>query len=179
MAQLQLQPASLGKRKGRKYLPAIPRIDMTPMVDLGFLLITFFIVTTTLAESKTTDLFMPKDGPPIDVKESAALTIILGDNEKVYTYSGRWEEALARQQVQEISFSGIGLLRSVIQSKQAALGKQKDDLMVLIKSTEESNYSHVIDAIDEMIIHQVKRYAIVNITPGETAYVKSVAEKRK
>ena len=176
MAQLQLQSASSGK-KSRRYLPAVPRIDMTPMVDLGFLLITFFIVTTTMAEARATDLLMPKEGPPGEVKESAALTLLLGDNETVYTYDGRWEDAAARQQVQALHFDDKTKLRQLIQARQAALGNDKEQLMVLMKATEESRYSNVIDALDEMILHQVKRYAIVDITPAEADYVKAAKEK--
>src|SRR5262249_31264869 len=67
------------------------RVDMTPMVDLGFLLITFFIFTATLSSPTTMNLNMPKDTKKEDetkVKQSGALTILLGKDNEVFYYEG-------------------------------------------------------------------------------------------
>ena len=68
------------------------KIDMTPMVDLGFLLITFFVITTELAKPTAMDLFMPKDGKPMPLGKSNALTVLL-DQDKLYYYHGEWNDA--------------------------------------------------------------------------------------
>ena len=69
------------KRNAKKYMPKSIRVDLTPMVDLGFLLITFFILTTTLEEPKEMKLFLPKDSPDSTLVEaSTALTFILKNN---------------------------------------------------------------------------------------------------
>jgi biopolymer transport protein ExbD len=82
------------KRSGvRKVLKHNLKVDMTPMVDLGFLLITFFVITTELAKPTAMNLYMPKDGPPSPVGNSSALTILLDDN-KIYYYNGDWEVAV-------------------------------------------------------------------------------------
>ena len=85
-----------GHKKGpgvKKAKKLSTRIDMTPMVDLGFLLITFFIFTTTMSSPTTMDLFMPKDTDKDEeqnkAKESGALTILLGKNNVVYYYEGQ------------------------------------------------------------------------------------------
>src|ERR1051326_4563805 len=80
-----------GVKKGKKLST---RIDLTPMVDLGFLLITFFMYTTTLAKPKTMEINMPyKDKNMTEeqkskVKESTALTILISRNHRIYTYEG-------------------------------------------------------------------------------------------
>jgi biopolymer transport protein ExbD len=72
------------------------RVDMTPMVDLGFLLITFFVFTATMSTPTTLDLNMPKDikdpKDQTEVKESGVLTIMLGKNNHIYYYEGKLKE---------------------------------------------------------------------------------------
>jgi len=85
-----------GHKKGpgvKKAKKLSTRVDMTPMVDLGFLLITFFIFTTTMSSPTTMQLYMPKDTDKDEeqnkAKESGALTIMLGKNNVVYVYRGQ------------------------------------------------------------------------------------------
>ena len=84
-----------GHKKGpgvKKAKKLSTRVDMTPMVDLGFLLITFFIFTATMNEPTTMDLNMPKDTEKEDeqtkTKQSGALTVMLGKNNVIYYYEG-------------------------------------------------------------------------------------------
>src|ERR1043165_6176881 len=85
-----------GVKKGKKLST---RIDLTPMVDLGFLLITFFMFTTTLAKPKTMEINMPYKDENLDpnkqskVKESTAMTILLSKMHRVYYYEGIGSDA--------------------------------------------------------------------------------------
>src|SRR5215211_1153622 len=106
----QLQPLSTWKKSR---LATTLKIDMTPLVDLGFLLITFFIFTTTMAEPYKTDLYMPageaKDGTVIG--KSNALTILLAGNDSIFYYHGQFEEAIQANRVLVTNYnvtSGIG-----------------------------------------------------------------------
>src|SRR5881275_895407 len=96
MADLDVSGGDSGHKKGpgvKKAKKLSTRVDMTPMVDLGFLLITFFIFTTTMGTPSTLPLMMPKDQQDpkdlTEVKESGALTIMLGKDNHVYYYEGQ------------------------------------------------------------------------------------------
>lgn len=145
------------------------KIDMTPMVDLGFLLITFFVITTELSKPTSMDLFMPKDGPTSDLGDSYALSVILcGD--KNYYYEGEWNKAFNENKVFPATTSQ---LRRIIIQKQQRLDEIKtfkegrNGLMLLIKPAKSTSYKNVVDVLDEAAINQVKKYAIIKLTDEE------------
>jgi biopolymer transport protein ExbD len=169
MAQLQLQPATTGKKNRER--KAQLKIDMTPMVDLGFLLITFFIFTTTMGEPAVTKLYMPADGDSSTLNKDFSLTVLLDGNDSVYYYHGVLDEALQKQQINGSNHdlkTGIG---NIIREKQKHLGERKKELMLLIKPLETSSYSNLINTLDEVLINDVTKYAIVNATEGERNFV--------
>lgn len=155
-----------GVKKGKKQST---RVDLTPMVDLGFLLITFFIFTTTMSTPTAMKLFMPKDADkPEDqnkAKESGALTIMLGKDNNVFYYEGILDPAGAN-----FKSSNFKEIRDVIINKKKSTNP--DDFVVVIKPSEESKYKNVIDILDEMAINEVKRYAMVDIAESETQLIK-------
>lgn len=141
------------------------------MVDLAFLLITFFIYTTAMAEPVATKLNMPMDGPPILSAGNKTLTILLSGNNQAFAYEGLFEDALKSNSVKKTNYHpqyGIG---NIIREKQNTLRKNKDLLMVIIKAGNESSYKNFVDAIDEMKINDVKHYAVVNISEEEKVYL--------
>ncbi|MBV7528917.1 biopolymer transporter ExbD [Chitinophaga sp. sic0106] len=155
-----------GKRRSIK---KSTRVDMTPMVDLGFLLITFFMLTTTMAQPKTLNLLMPRtDGEPMKLGESKALTVILGPNNRVVWYEGMDTDP----QIHHTSFANKNGIRDILISKKAAVMEKfhSNDLMVLIKADKTANYKNLVDIMDEMLINKIDRYAVTDITPQETAW---------
>ncbi|MBS0028453.1 ExbD/TolR family protein [Chitinophaga sp. 22321] len=151
------------------------RVDMTPMVDLGFLLITFFMLTTTMAKPKTMDLVMPReDGDSMSLPAKKALTVILGPDNRIAWYEGIGNDPAIPPQVQYSSYANRNGIRDIIIRKKAAVLQafRKNDLMVLIKADKRSNYKNVVDIMDEMLINQVNRYAVVDITGTEENYFK-------
>jgi biopolymer transport protein ExbD len=180
MASLDTGGDSGGHKKGpgvKKAKKLSTRIDMTPMVDLGFLLITFFIFTATMSTPTTMRLIMPKDEKnpenQTEVKESAALTILLGGNNGIYYYEGQM-----KADGSNFNSSTYKEIRDVIQKKRTnvmqmgkSLGYHPDstdrDLVVVIKPNESATYKNTVDVLDEMTINNIRRFAIVDITQPE------------
>ena len=158
-----------GHKKGpgvKKQKRLSTRVDMTPMCDLGFLLITFFIFTTTMAQPTAMNLFLPKDVEKPEeqnkVKESGAFTILLGKEDNVYYYEG-----MDPTKLQATSFKGIRT--EIIRKKQ---NTSTEDLVMIIKPTQDATYKNTVDILDEMTISEIKRYAMVDISPQEYELVK-------
>ncbi|NOT50905.1 MAG: biopolymer transporter ExbD [Chitinophagaceae bacterium] len=143
------------------------KIDMTPMVDLGFLLISFFVITTEMSRPRAMKLFMPHDGKPTPSKESTTITILTGADDKLFYYYGEEKNAGTKNPIIQTSWdeeTGIG---KVLSDKQAGLDQTKagrDEMVVIIKPGKRSNYKNMVDILDEMLIHRITRYAIVD--PG-------------
>jgi biopolymer transport protein ExbD len=183
-----------GSKKGGKVRSKkmSTRIDFTPMVDLGFLLITFFMLTTTLAKPQILALVMPdKDLDKEDiepVKESKVLTLLLGANDKVY-----WYEGITDAKLDSTDYSAEGL-RKVILDKMEKVKQQfgtedykkknkegvEEDLKgsfvnVIIKPTKEARYKNLVDALDEMAITKVRYYVILDVSKLEEEFIKNPA----
>lgn len=184
MAQIEI-PAT--GRKAKTFSPAkkqILRIDMTPMVDLGFLLITFFVFTTTVSTPKVADLFMPTDQPTDRQKlpRDLALTLLLDDNNKIHYYNGDMEHAMKANEIHQTGYStfeGIGRLIRQKQKEIDASRKFKEGrkgMMVIIKPTTASSYKNIVDILDEIMINDVKKYAIVEPASEELNYIKSIKD---
>ncbi len=143
-------------------------IDMTPMVDLGFLLITFFIFTTSMAQPRVAKLIMPnQDGPPTSLGETNAFTAILAGDDKVFVYSGMFSEAIKRNKIVRTTFDVQKGLGFYLRKKQTELGIDESKLVFLIKPLNASTYQNVVDALDEAAINGVDRFAIVKASKEE------------
>ena len=191
-----------GSKKGpgvKKAKKLSTRVDMTPMVDLGFLLITFFVFTATMSEPTTLDLNMPKDikdkKEQTEVKESGVLSVMLGKNDVIYYYEGKLKEDGSN--FQSTDFKGI---RSIIinkrqevidrykqrpdpecEAKMAREGKPVSnctdrDFVVIIKPSNDATYKNTVDILDEMTINQVRTYAMVKIFDQEYELIKKTEE---
>lgn len=154
-----------GVKKGKKLST---RVDLTPMVDLGFLLITFFIFTTTMSQPTAMNLIMPKDTKDPEeqnkAKESGALTILLGAENHVYYYEGQLDPTGAN-----FKSSTFKEIRDVIVNKKRSVNAE--DFVVVIKPGSNSTYKNLVDILDEMKINDAKRYALVDISDGESQLV--------
>jgi len=158
-----------GKKGGEKRSKKMStKIDMTPMVDLGFLLITFFMLTTTLAKPVTMQLNMPdktdtKETSPVKLSETVT---ICPDEKKVYYYQGIPTEAGTKLEVTDYSENGI---RKVIAEMKARIGT---NFTIVIKPTKNAKYKNMVDMLDECAITNNKRYALLEIDPATEELIK-------
>jgi biopolymer transport protein ExbD len=158
-----------------------PHVDMTPMVDLGFLLITFFMLATTFSKPKTMEIIKPAKNdnedkaPPL--KKTRSMSILLGQNDRVYYYVASDEDlAQGKLKVDSTDFSSKGL-RGAIRNRQDEVAQQygnKDTLVVLIKAMPKAKYKNMVDILDEMRITGVKSYALVDLDKVDTTIMELV-----
>lgn len=197
MASIEGGGGDGGHKKGpgvKKAKKLSTSVDMTPMVDLGFLLITFFIFTTTMSSPTTMDLFMPKDTDKDEeqnkAKESGSLSLLLGKDNVIYYYEGQLEPNGSN--FLTTTFKGI---RKIIIDKKNQVkeihqhdgqcneiwaknnGDQKScldrDLVIIIKPDDDATFKNTVDILDEMTINEIKRFAMVDLFPGEKDLIKA------
>lgn len=142
----------------------ILRMDMTPMVDLGFLLITFFIFNSVVSKPSAMQLLLPADGPSAPFAETRTLTVLLAQHGEAVCYEGF---AHGPSGIHKINlFDDQAALRNIITKKRQALAG-KAALMVIIKPGSQSNYRQLVAALDEMTISGVKKYAMADMDESD------------
>lgn len=154
------------EKKTQKKKPI--KVDMTPMVDLGFLLITFFMFTTQFTKPNVMDLGLPaKDiNTPLvnDIDRLNQITFILGENNKVF-YHQSSEEELTTSNLMETTFDGLNIPKIINTAKKNA--PKPEIFTVIIKPTEKANYKNFVDVLDNLAITQNERYGVTDIRPWE------------
>lgn len=182
-----------GKHKKVRAKKQSTHIDMTPMVDLAFLLLTFFMLTTTFGKPKTMEINMPvkPDSPETQTLVNNAITLLLSGDDKVYWYFGELKPETA---LTPTNYSNDGLRKLLLEKNSYAFEKiqqlreeavknnmadttlkrmeveikgEKKALMVLVKADDKAKYKNVVDVLDELNITMVGKYAIVDLGQQE------------
>jgi biopolymer transport protein ExbD len=176
MAEIQEKGGGGGKGGKKRSKKQSTKIDMTPMVDLGFLLLTFFILTTTFAKPQTMEISMPvkpkNQDEQSELKASNALTLLLSENDKIYWYAGL-PDAPTAPGVQVTNYSANGIRKILLDRK------SNPDLVVLIKPMEKARYKNMVDLLDEMNITESNKYAIVDVDPRDEKLVEQAKAEGK
>lgn len=197
MAQIQSNDSDSGKGGKHGKIRAKKQsthIDMTPMVDLAFLLLTFFMLTTTFGKPKTMEINMPVKPPPgqeIKNEVNNAITILLSGDNKIYWYYGELKPETKltltdfstsgvrklfldynKQAVDEIKTLKENALKTklnedTLKSRIVDIKGKKYALMVLVKTDDKAKYKNVIDIIDELNICLIGKYALVDLDTRE------------
>ena len=197
MAEVNTDKGKNDGKKGKQKKMTV-RVDFTPMVDMNMLLITFFMLCTSLSKPQTMEISMPSkdqvtEAEQTKVKASKAITLLLGEDDKIYYYFGEPDYEHA-ESLQQTDYSPAGLrdillernfdvVRQMKELKMKKLNKEisEDDFkkqateikgskeapVVLIKATDDASYRNLVDALDEMQICNIGKYAIVDITDGD------------
>jgi biopolymer transport protein ExbD len=188
-----------GKKKAKK---GAARIDMTPMVDLAFLLLTFFVLASTLSKPKALEIVYPKetekDEETTKLDDALATILLLGENEKeIYYYSGAYKPDTTELILTDFSAEGF---RKVMLEKNSSINDQvnalKTKLMtkeitdsvyqenyklvvgndkapfVVIKTIGKTKYKNVINALDELNITNVRKRAVQDMAESEAIAVR-------
>ncbi len=190
-----------GKNKQKKISL---RVDFTPMVDMNMLLITFFMFCTTLSKPQTMEISMPDKDAKIEtrtkIKPDLAMTILVTANNEVFYYFGE-PDYKDYQSVKETDYSPNGLRKVLLnrnaniisrinelkekrnkdeitedefKKQSAEIKGAKDALVVIIKATDDSSYKNMIDVLDEMLICNIGKYAIVDYSKADDFLLKNL-----
>jgi biopolymer transport protein ExbD len=169
MAELNTGDSGGGKDKKVRSKKQNSKVDLTAMVDLAFLLITFFMLTTSLSKPQSMDLGMPKDSKDIiKIADARTMTVLLGPDNKLKMYMGQFVSPIEAPKDVTYGKDGIRIdIQKRSKSVPIEMGDPKKGLIVLIKASKKSNYKNLVDILDEMAISKVQTYAIVDITKDE------------
>jgi len=188
MADIQQQQSH---RKGRRRSHLPVRVDMTPLVDLAFLLLTFFVLTSELSKQNAITTKFPKDVQPNTLVNNG-LTILLGKNpENIFWYRGEFKPSMhlnvagkGNQELLDVLKNAnesvfeqveivdrqhnLGLLNYANWNKKRAeyLGNRSVPFVIL-KWDNETDYQSVVTAIDDLNRTHINKYAIVSVSDAE------------
>jgi biopolymer transport protein ExbD len=166
MAEVVAQEKQGGSKQRKKMI----RVDMTPMVDLGFLLITFFMFTTNFTKPNVMDLGLPAKDPnphPINdvvIDQKNQVTFILGKDNRVF-YHQSSKEDLNSVNLKETNFSGINITKVISEAYNNA--PNKENFTIIIEPTDDANYKNFVDVLDNIAISKKERYGVTDIKPWE------------
>ena len=160
---------SSGKNNGRHTQKMPVRVDLTAMVDLAFLLITFFMLTTSLQKPRRMELNMPVDAPPQPYAENTTMSICLGAKNKAVYYLGMPEKPVTTPQV--VNY-GKDVRIAILDMTKRVFAKTGKTMSLIIKPAEHSKYENLVDVLDEANITKVPSYAIAKITASDVNFLK-------
>lgn len=158
------------KQGGSKQRKKLIRVDMTPMVDLGFLLITFFMFTTNFTKPNVMDLGLPAKNPhpptinDVVIDQKNQITFILGKDNRVFYHQSSKEE-LNKNNLKETNFSGINITKIISEAYNNAPNKGK--FTIIVEPTDDANYKNFVDVLDNIAISKKERYGVTDIKPWE------------
>ncbi|WP_442587313.1 ExbD/TolR family protein [Pedobacter sp. AW31-3R] len=158
---------------------ALPKVDLTAMVDLAFLLITFFMLTTTLSRPVAMDIVKPdegEEGARFAFPASRTMTILLGKDNQVAWYMGEAGKSHPNiEGIRQVRKSILANKEMVKNTGKVALDGRKTSLIVVIKPTSGANFQNFVDIMDEMKLANITTAPAIDddhITSEELRFLK-------
>ena len=149
------------KKKHKKMRRLGVRIDMTPMVDVAFLLLTFFMLTTSMRRPQTMEINLPPGKAIVEVAQSNLLTLLVKENGTIY-----W--TIGMDPPQKVDFKDFG---SLIRQK----NQQNQRLITLIKVDRKGKYHYMVDIMDELNLANVNRFSLAPMTDADKLILQKVS----
>jgi len=154
-------PRKHGKGKKKKGRRLGIRIDMTPLVDIAFLLLTFFMLTTTMSLPQTMEINLPPDADvKVEIAESNLLTLRIDDKGLIY-----W--AIGINAPEKIEF---GKLRNFLVEK----NQENPKLTTLVKVDRKGKYEMMVDIMDELNVANVSRFSLAPLLDADKTILAKV-----
>jgi biopolymer transport protein ExbD len=163
------------------------RVDMTPMVDLGFLLITFFIFTTTMIKPASMEVEKPPSRTDFNpMPKSRTMTIMMGKNNMVFWYMGINDpDKNEIPRVNITDYSQYGLPKTLREKDSVARNATgyhdrknhdyaRNGINVIIKPLDNSSYKNVVDVLDEMKVNDIKTFAWAEAAPVDIELLEKI-----
>lgn len=169
MAEVITQEKSKGKQNKK-----LIKIDMTPMVDLNFLLLMFFMFTSSFSKPNVMDLGLPGKAnhpPTTQIGDKNQITFIIGENNRIFYHQSN-EKDLTEVGLKETDYSGVNV--SKIISKAYENAPKKEIFTIIVKPTDDANYKNFVDMMDNISISKKERYGISDIKPWEKKVYENV-----
>lgn len=159
------QSSSRGRKGKRRKTRRISfRLDMTPMVDVAFLLLTFFMLTTTFSKPNTMEINVPPENMEVKVAESNILTVRIVQNDSLYwTMASDVPKAIAMYDKSDKGMLLGNALKTVLQEKSS----QNDKIVVVIKLDKKAKYRNLVDLIDELNLMKIDRFSLADFTEDD------------
>lgn len=204
MANVDMDSGKGGKKSKPRRMNL--RVDFTPMVDMNMLLITFFMFCTTLSTPQIMDIVVPtkdKSDDPTLLSDKKVITLILDEQNKIYYYAGMPNyEDYTSLKVTDFSDSGLRnilldrngdlseksrelrkqlrekkITKEVYKEEMSELRKSRESITIVIKPTEKASYKNLVDALDEMQVCNIGKYAIVDMEEADDFLMENYKNK--
>jgi biopolymer transport protein ExbD len=153
---------------------------MTPLVDLGFLLLIFFMFLLTLQTPKVLEIVTPEIGRHCylgAVRDTPWVTIIVSPHNKVSMYGYGWMEeksVVFNNRPQMLKEYFAELLKRVGKSENRKTKELESPLIVLIKPEDTASYEDVITVLDMVRNLNIRQYGLVDITQSDIDFLKGL-----
>jgi len=170
MAEVITKEKSGGKQNKKPI-----KIDMTPMVDLNFLLLMFFMFTSSFTKPNVMDLGLPAKDPNPNpthvIDDKNQITFIIGENNRIFYHQSN-EKDLTEAGLKETDYNGLNVSKIISNAYEKA--PKKENFTIIVKPTDDANYKNFVDMMDNISISKKERYGISDIKPWEKKVYENV-----